>query len=135
MCNTGKDNTIAAYILPPAADIFEDPRLSRIKCYRKQVDRRATDLHSNLAHLVTLENLRKADEYIDKRIAIAKIWWSPVAADALAYYMQKADTIKRMAMLESIDPAGIFTADGERANPNGTLSNSPPEHFTEYFDL
>ena len=123
-----------------AADIFEDPRLLKDKnVTEKQVDRRKSDLYSNLSSTFnTLKNLRKADEYIDKAIAIAKKYDSPAAADALAYYMQqKADNYKENGNVEkALEIRLAFLPQMEkRANPNGTLQTAYQNISQEYFDL
>lgn len=82
------------YYYQKAATVFEDPNILRDKNIAEtQVDRRRSDLYGNMSTVFnTLKNLSKADEYIDKAIAISKKYSSPAAADAIAFYMQtKAD--------------------------------------------
>lgn len=78
--------TTIRYYESPA--IFADKSLTE-----KLLDKKKSDLYSNMSSVFnTLKNLPKADEYIDKAIAIAEKYSSPAAANALAYYMQqKAD--------------------------------------------
>ncbi len=78
-----------------AATLFEAADfLSRNKQFTAaQLDKRKSDLYSNLSQVFnTLHNLPKADEYIEKAIALTTKYKSEVAQNALAYYMQiKAD--------------------------------------------
>lgn len=78
-----------------AAKIFEDPHfLSKNKQFTAaQLDKRKSDLYSNLSQVFnTLHHLPKADEYIEKAIALTKKYNSQAAQNAIAYYMQiKAD--------------------------------------------
>ncbi|MBO9660818.1 MAG: hypothetical protein J7527_18495, partial [Chitinophagaceae bacterium] len=77
-----------------AATVYEGQEILRDKNVTdKQLDRRKSDLYGNMSAVFNmLKNLAKADEYIDKAIAISKKYNSPAAADALAFYMQtKAD--------------------------------------------
>ncbi len=86
------DSCIHFYIR--AAEIFENPKILEDKTVtERQLDLRKSDLYSNLSVVFnTLRNLSKADEYIDKAIAITKKYTSPIAASTLARYMQnKAD--------------------------------------------
>ncbi len=86
------DSCIHYYL--KAADIFESPEMLDGKSLtQRRLDMRKSDLYSNLSSVFnTLKNVPKADEFIDKAIAIARKYDSPAAADALAYYMQmKAD--------------------------------------------
>ncbi len=86
------DSCIHYYL--KAADIFESPEMLDGKSLtERRLDMRKSDLYSNLSNVFnTLKNVPKADEFIDKAIAIARKYDSPAAAGALAYYMQmKAD--------------------------------------------
>lgn len=77
-----------------AAAVYENPQILNDKSVtEKQIDRRKSDLYGNISAVFnTLKNLAKADEYIDKAIAISRKYDSPAAASALAFYMQaKAD--------------------------------------------
>jgi signal transduction histidine kinase len=77
-----------------AATVYEGQEILKDKnVTEKQLDRRMSDLYGNMSSVFNmLKNLAKADEYIDKAIAISKKYNSPAAADALAFYMQtKAD--------------------------------------------
>lgn len=77
-----------------ASDAFDSPNvLTSPAVTEKLLDKRKSDLYSNFSAVFnTLGNLKKADEYINKAIAIAEKYDSPAAADAKAYYMQqKAD--------------------------------------------
>ncbi|RZS72422.1 histidine kinase/DNA gyrase B/HSP90-like ATPase [Pseudobacter ginsenosidimutans] len=80
-----------------AAQVFEDPEILKDKSIsERQIDRRKSDLYGNMSSVFnSLKNLSKADEHIDKAIAISKKYDSPAAADALAFYMQsKADNYR-----------------------------------------
>ncbi len=132
------DSCIYYYL--QAADIFEDPRLLADKnLTEKQLDRRKSDLYSNISSTFnTLRNLRKADEYIDKAIAIAKKYKSPAAADALAYYMQqKADNYRENGDAEKALRIRLeFLPQMEqREHPNSTLQTTYQNIAQEYFDL
>lgn len=74
--------------------LYENPEILKfIKGGKKELDKRKSDLYCNMSIIFnTLKNLPKADEYIDKSIAITKQYSSEKAKVALAYYMQqKAD--------------------------------------------
>jgi two-component system, NarL family, sensor kinase len=74
-----------------AASFFENPKIYNDKnLNQKIVDKKLSDLYSNISQVFnSLKNLYKADEYIDKAIAIAEKYKS---APSIAYYMQqKAD--------------------------------------------
>ncbi len=82
------------YYYTKASDAFDSPAiLTSPSVTEKLLDKRKSDLYSNFSTVFnTLGNLKKADEYIDKAIAIAERYSSPAAATAKAYYMQqKAD--------------------------------------------
>ena len=66
------------------------------------LDLKKTDLYSSMsAAYNTLHNLKKADEYIDRAIAINKKYSSPVAKAKLAEYMQqKADNYSANGRVE-----------------------------------
>lgn len=83
------------------------------------LDLKKTDLYSNMSMAYnTISNLKKADEYIDKAIAINKKYTSPVAKAKLAEYMQqKADNFSgngnvktalriRLSYLRSLEEPG-----------------------------
>ncbi len=77
-----------------AAKVYEGQEILKDKNVTdRQLDRRKSDLYGNMSAVFNmLKNLAKADEYIDKAIAISRKYNSPAAADALAFYMQtKAD--------------------------------------------
>jgi two-component system, NarL family, sensor kinase len=83
------DSCIDYYL--KAASFFENPKIYSDKSLnQKVVDKKLSDLYSNISEVFnTLKNLPKADEYIDKAIAIAE---KNNSAPSLAYYMQqKAD--------------------------------------------
>ncbi|WP_119078871.1 tetratricopeptide repeat-containing sensor histidine kinase [Chitinophaga alhagiae] len=91
------------YYYTKARDAFDDPRvLAAPAVTEKLLDRRKSDLYSNFSAVFnSLGNLPKAEEYIDKAIAINKKYDSPAAADALAYYMQqKADNFHEQGFIE-----------------------------------
>jgi len=86
------DSCIDYYL--KAVSLFEDPAILNTKTLTEKIlDKKKSDLYSNISAVFNqLKNLTKADEYIDKAIAIAKKYNSPAAKDAMAYYMQqKAD--------------------------------------------
>ena len=86
------DSCIHFYI--KAAEIFENPKILENKnITERQLDLRKSDLYSNLSTVFnTLKNITKADEYIDKSIAIAQKYTSPAAVSMQARYMGiKAD--------------------------------------------
>lgn len=86
------DSSIHFYI--SSLRIFENEDLLKEKdVTERKLDMRRSDIYNNLSMIFnTLKNLQKADEYIDKAIAITKKYNSPAAADALAQCMQaKAD--------------------------------------------
>ena len=86
------DSCIHFYL--KAAEIFENPKTLKDKTItERQLDLRKSDLYSNISTVFnTLKNLIKADEYIDKSIAIAKKYTTAAAVSTLARYMQiKAD--------------------------------------------
>lgn len=86
------DSCIYYYL--KAADVFESTKLRKERIISvRLLDKRRSDLYANLSVVFnSIKNLAKADEYIDKAIAIAKQYNTPAAADALAFYMQrKAD--------------------------------------------
>ena len=86
------DSCIHFYV--KAAEIFENPKILENKnITERQLDLRKSDLYSNLSTVFnTLKNITKADEYIDKSIAIAQKYTSPAAVSMQARYMGiKAD--------------------------------------------
>ncbi|MET0466428.1 MAG: ATP-binding protein [Chitinophagaceae bacterium] len=86
-----------------AATVYEGQEILKDKSVtEKQLDRRKSDLYGNMSAVFNmLKNLVKADEYIDKAIAISKKYNSPAAADALAFYMQtKADNYTANGFVE-----------------------------------
>ncbi len=95
------DSCIYYYI--KAGEIFEDPKLLEDKTLtEKLIDKRKSDLYANISSVFnSLKNLDKADEYIDKAIAIARKYTSSAALDAMAYYMQqKADNYSENGKIE-----------------------------------
>lgn len=91
------------YYYTKAQDAFNDPGvLAMPSVTEKLLDRKKSDLYSNFSAVFnSLGNLPKAEEYIDKAIAINKKYNSPAAADALAYYMQqKADNFHEQGFIE-----------------------------------
>lgn len=82
------------YYFLRAAAIFEDPDLLKDKAIDvKALDMRKSDLYGNLSTVFsTLKNKEKAEEYVEKAIAISKKYKNESGADAYAYYMTlKAD--------------------------------------------
>lgn len=74
--------------------LYENSKILKfIKGGKKELDKRKSDLYCNMSMVFnTLKNLPKADEYIDKSIAIAQKYPTEKGRIALAYYMQqKAD--------------------------------------------
>ena len=72
-------------------DIFENPKLLEDKTLTQRIlDKKKSDLYYNISSVFnTLKNLQKADEYIDKALAIAE---SYKAKTVIAVYtQQKAD--------------------------------------------
>ena len=95
------DSCIHFYIR--AAEIFENPKTLKDKTItERQLDLRKSDLYSNISTVFnTLKNLIKADEYIDKSIAIAKKYTTAAAVSTLARYMQiKADNYSENGQTE-----------------------------------
>lgn len=76
--------------------------LKFVKGEKKELDKRKSDLYCNMSMVFnTLKNLPKADEYIDKSIAIAKNYPTEKGRIALAYYMQqKADNFYENHQIE-----------------------------------
>lgn len=83
------DSCIHYYL--KAVEIFESPKVFEDKTLKQRVlDKKKSDLYCNIsAAFNTLKNLPKADEYIDKAIAIAKSYKSAVTV--ANYMQQKAD--------------------------------------------
>lgn len=74
--------------------LFENPKILKEKDVTVNlVDRRLSDIYSNMSQVFnTLKNLKKADFYIDKAIAIDRKYDSEKAKQVLAFHMQqKAD--------------------------------------------
>src|SRR5690606_17181864 len=72
-------------------EIFEDPNIYKDKTITKRIlDKKKSDLYYNMSAVFnTLKNLQKADEYIDKAIALAESYDNTIM---VANYMQlKAD--------------------------------------------
>ncbi|MBK7289893.1 MAG: hypothetical protein IPI78_06440 [Chitinophagaceae bacterium] len=95
------DSCIHFYL--KAAEIFENPKILKDKSItERQLDLRKSDLYSNISTVFnTLKNLIKADEYIDKSIAIAKKYTTAAAVSTLARYMQiKADNYSENGQTE-----------------------------------
>lgn len=91
------------YYYTKAQNAFNDPQvLAAPAVTEKLLDRKKSDLYSNFSAVFnSLGNLPKAEEYIDKAIAINQKYNSPAAADALAYYMQqKADNFHEQGFIE-----------------------------------
>jgi len=91
------------YYYTKAQDAFNDQHiLATPSVTEKLLDRKKSDLYSNFSAVFnSLGNLPKAEEYIDKAIAINKKYDGPAAADALAYYMQqKADNFHEQGLIE-----------------------------------
>jgi signal transduction histidine kinase len=91
------------YYYTEAQDAFDNPQVLATPYLNENLlDRKKSDLSSNLSAVFnSLGNLPKAEEYIDKAIAINKKYDSPAAADALAYYMQlKADNFHEQGFIE-----------------------------------
>ncbi len=86
----GEYDSCVSYFLK-ANEIFDNPKIFEDKTLKQRVlDKKKSDLYSNISSVFnTLKNLPKADEYIDKAIAIATSYKN---ASVIAYYMQqKAD--------------------------------------------
>jgi two-component system NarL family sensor kinase len=82
------------YYYTQSLRIFENPATKYDKNVTpKQTDRRLSDIYSNMSQVFnTLKNLEKANEYIDKAIAIDRKYDSEMAKQTLAFHMQqKAD--------------------------------------------
>jgi signal transduction histidine kinase len=73
-----------------AQEIFDNPKIFDEKVTNRMLDRRKSDLYYNMSAVFnTLKNLPKADEYIDKALAIANKYKNKTT---IAYYTQlKAD--------------------------------------------
>jgi signal transduction histidine kinase len=86
----GEYDSCVSYYLK-AVEIFESPKVFEDKNLKQRVlDKKKSDLYSNIsAAFNTLKNLSKADEYIDKAIAIAESYKSAVTV--ANYMQQKAD--------------------------------------------
>jgi two-component system, NarL family, sensor kinase len=71
-----------------AQDLFDSPKIFEDKGLQQKVlDKKKSDLYYNMSAVFnTLKNLPKADEYIDKAIAIAESYKS---AETVANYMQQ----------------------------------------------
>lgn len=130
------DSCIHFYLI--AAEIFENPKILLDKTItERQLDLRKSDLYSNISAVFnTLKNVIKADEYIDKAIALAKKYLSPAASNALARYMQtKADnyfengqTEKALRIRIQFLPQ-MESADNSKTFLQGSYQNIAQEYF------
>ncbi|MBL7738108.1 MAG: sensor histidine kinase [Chitinophagaceae bacterium] len=130
----GEYDSCAGYYLK-AAEIFESPKVFEDKNLQPRVlDKKKSDLYYNIsATFNTLKNLPKADEYIDKAIAIARSYKSTIT---IANYMQQkahnfyenGDTEKALRIrLENVQEleAGNFS----KTPLQGAYQNIAQEYF------
>src|SRR5690606_33490179 len=115
--------------------IFEDPNIYKGKTITKRIlDKKKSDLYYNMSAVFnTLKNLQKADEYIDKAIALAKSYDNTIM---VANYMQlKADNFYengqteralriRLEYLPTLEKSTVW-----KSNLQGTYQNIAQEYF------
>ncbi len=130
----GEYDSCIDYYLKTAA-IFEDPKIMEDKTLQKKVlDKKRSDLYYNMSAVFnTLKNIPKANEYIDKAIALAK---SNNSAIMVANYsQQKADNLAadgqtekalrlRLQYLPDLEASTIW-----RSNLQATYQNIAKEYF------
>jgi signal transduction histidine kinase len=95
----GEYDSCIDYYLKTAA-LYDDPKIFDDKTLlQKVLDKRKSDLYCNMSAVFnTLKNLPKADEYIDKALALAESYKNDAA---LAFYIQqKADNYFENGNLE-----------------------------------
>lgn len=127
------------YYYTKAQNAFNDPQVLTAPAVTETLlDRKKSDLYSNFSAVFnTLGNLSKAEEYIDKAIAINKKYNSPVAADALAYYMQqKADNFHEQGLIEKALRVRLaFLAQMEQGKGTRETVQSSYQNISEEFFL
>lgn len=95
----GQYDSCIDYYLKTAA-LYDDPKIFEDKSLRQKIlDKRKSDVYCNMSAVFnTLKNLPKADEYIDKALAIAE---SQQNNAAIAFYIQqKADNYFENGLME-----------------------------------
>lgn len=118
-------------------EIFEDPKIFEDKTLTQRVlDKKKSDLYYNISAVFnTLKNLPKADEYIDKALAIAE---SYKATTVIAIYMQqKADNYSENGTVEKALRTRLkHLAELEKGNVAKTFLQTSYQNIAqEYYEL